>query len=696
MNYIGIDFGDGTTSLAILRTDKNGLALRDEKGNPIRPEEQGILSGDDTTGNTREIPSVMARNQKDPRQVIIGEKAVQFATLGYTLHSGWKTYPSAPRGTETYSAKERERDAKAFMEAIWEHYRKTDSISDNLCVAIGVPSDWSQEDIDKYREWAEAAGIPSVKVIPESTAALLYARKFLKDADGKSLSDTALERGILMIDIGSSTTDFTFARGLSMPFAPYGKEFGARLVDIKILHRIVMEAPEGVRDAVKDTLLLRKENRELKNAAVFSCRRMKERYFTSCLPEDPSRIVRGISDGAIEVGENFLDMYLWEDGRTRVASPRYWDALLEEGCPDYAKLKTPGGMYSWRQLFRKYLEEAREKISGACGNAVLGDVTIVLTGGASRMWFVQDDIRSVFGGDVRIFTGTGNEKSFSVSRGLAWACYAQDRICKKKQTVRDEVQRAVRGDEQLKLKWIREFGTLSSPLSEESAKKILSAVAHRIRTNPASMNTKRKIADYAKIQATALAKDLTDSARVGEIVKGLTEKVLASPEIAGLTAELFEEFGRVALAPKFVAASLDGFVMDNIDIDFDVDVLGIVDTVFVVLIIAAAYCFGFLPGLFLTAAYYLGAREALQKFFSGKPDDVIADDKLKNMADKFEENSSVQRVQEQISKKLCMGVPGMGVPGRKTYRDSVFEAVEANVVRIKVAELDALAGFYAK
>ena len=93
----------------------------------------------------------------------------------------------------------------------------------------------------------------------------------------------------------------------------------------------------------------------------------------------------------------------------------------------------------------------------------------------------------------------------------------------------------------------------------------------------------------------------------------------------------------------------------------------------------------------MTAAYYCGGREAIQKFFGGKPDDVIAGDKLEDMAKTLEESSSVQRVKEQISARLCRGAAG-----GKAYVDSVLEAVEANVVRIKEAELDALAGFYAR
>lgn len=149
MNYIGIDFGDGTTSLALLQTDSNGNALKDEKGKTIRPREQDILSGDETTGSRTEIPSVLARHS-DPKisETPIGEKAAQLVTSGWELHSNWKTYPSKPRETEIYSAEDRERDAKAFMKAVWEHYCKTDSPPENLKVAIGVPSDWKAADIE--------------------------------------------------------------------------------------------------------------------------------------------------------------------------------------------------------------------------------------------------------------------------------------------------------------------------------------------------------------------------------------------------------------------------------------------------------------------------------------------------------------------------------------------------------------------
>ena len=688
MNYIGIDFGDGTTSLALLQTDSNGNALKDEKGKTIRPREQDILSGDETTGSRTEIPSVLARHS-DPSKTSetpIGEKAAQLVTSGWELHSNWKTYPSTPKETAIYSARDRERDAKAFMKAVWEHYCKTDSPPDNPKVAIGVPSDWKAADIEKYREWAVEAGIPNVTILPESTAALLYARQFLKDQNGNPVSDTALEDGILMIDIGSSTTDFTYANGLKLPFEPYGMEFGSRYIDLIILKSCVESLPPQSRDRIRNTLF-RKENRELKNAAVFSCRKMKERYFTSLVPDDSDRIARNISEGAVQVGEDFLDLQLWEDPRTRIASASYWKGLLDSGCPAFAKIKTANGkQYAWRELFREYLKKTRENISRTSGEGSLDKLTVVLTGGASRMWFVLDDIAEVFGGETRIFTGTGNERSFSVARGLAWACYAQDKIGLARSRVEKELKAIVESVETKSS--FRE--NRIEPIGDEMAKRILSSIAAQIRGKPASMNTKRKIADFAKQLADEFGAEIADKKRMVSMVKDETVEVLNLEKVKKTTDGLYGEFGRVSLAPSFSSENLKHFTVPKISIKLDLD--GIIDGLLAMIVIAIAFLIWWPLGAALWAIYHLGGDAVLKRFLGNGPDDVLSDKRLKQIADKLDSDASTaQKVKDQIVGQLCDGKEFS-----KTYMGSILGAVKQNLIAVKQSELDALAGFYSK
>lgn len=682
MNYIGIDFGDGTTSLALLQTDSNGNALKDEKGKTIRPREQDILSGDETTGSRTEIPSVLARHS-DPKisETPIGEKAAQLVTSGWELHSNWKTYPSEPKETAIYSAEDRERDAKSFMKAVWEHYCKTDSPPENPKVAIGVPSDWKAADIEKYREWAVEAGIPNVTILPESTAALLYARQFLKDQNGNPVSDTALEDGILMIDIGSSTTDFTYAKGLKLPFEPYGMEFGSRYIDLIILKKCVESLPPQSRDRIRNTLF-RKENRELKNAAVFSCRKMKERYFTSFDPGDSKRTARNISEVAVQVGEDLLDLQLWEDSKTRTVSASYWKGLLDSGCQDFAKIKTANGKkYAWRELFREYLKKTQENIRRNGGEGSLDKLTVVLTGGASRMWFVLDDIAEVFGEETRIFTGTGNERSFSVARGLAWACYAQDKIGLARNGLDEKCHAVVYAEATQTL--IREKHL--APKAEEIARKILSSISERIQMSPDSMNTRRKISDYCDKCAKEFSNKLKNKTYVTTLIQSASTDILNSRESETILASLHQEFGRASMIPTYKSRDLEGFDTSRISGKIDIGVIGFFGKLFDRMAKS--------PFVYLNPTL-IGMISVIRSMLNLNPDDVLSSAQLEEFADTFKAKETIEKVKSQIMEGLCDCDDNKGF--EETYLGQILEAAKQSVLCAKEFELNALAGFYTK
>ncbi len=69
---------------------------------------------------------------------------------------------------------------------------------------VGCPSGWSSEVRHEYKEVLQHAGLGQVDIVAESRAAFLDARSSGDLGDVRQLTGA-----VLIIDIGSSTTDFT-------------------------------------------------------------------------------------------------------------------------------------------------------------------------------------------------------------------------------------------------------------------------------------------------------------------------------------------------------------------------------------------------------------------------------------------------------------------------------------------------------
>jgi len=68
---------------------------------------------------------------------------------------------------------------------------------------VGCPSGWSVKERSEYQQLLQEAGIPLLNVVPESRAAFMQAKEAGKLEYEKLISS------VLIVDIGSSTTDFT-------------------------------------------------------------------------------------------------------------------------------------------------------------------------------------------------------------------------------------------------------------------------------------------------------------------------------------------------------------------------------------------------------------------------------------------------------------------------------------------------------
>jgi molecular chaperone DnaK (HSP70) len=89
---------------------------------------------------------------------------------------------------------------------------------------VGAPSGWSSAVCSKYEDLLRSAGLSQVEVKPESRGALLFARD-----SGEVVMENGQFRGkILIVDIGSSTTDYTRVVDLRSARRPRQHQVGCR------------------------------------------------------------------------------------------------------------------------------------------------------------------------------------------------------------------------------------------------------------------------------------------------------------------------------------------------------------------------------------------------------------------------------------------------------------------------------------
>ena len=77
---------------------------------------------------------------------------------------------------------------------------------EECAVYVGCPAGWRKPDRERYREIFEETGYPPVRIVSESRAALISACLSRHLQVGYDI----LSKSVLVVDVGSSTTDFAF------------------------------------------------------------------------------------------------------------------------------------------------------------------------------------------------------------------------------------------------------------------------------------------------------------------------------------------------------------------------------------------------------------------------------------------------------------------------------------------------------
>ncbi|MBR3001318.1 MAG: Hsp70 family protein [Oscillospiraceae bacterium] len=280
------------------------------------------------------------------------------------------------------------RDIRSFAGGVLgELYLNGDLIrGEDHCFYIGCPAGWGKGTREEYREIFQEVGYPPAKIISESRAALVSACQSKHLQVGYDI----LSRPVLVIDIGSSTTDFAYiTSGKEEELQTGGEVFlGGGIMDEILLEESV--------SAALDEKRIRKifsESEAWRTYCEFAARRLKEKYFSDEEFWEQNECVSSVT-----IRYSMIPAKL-----TLRMNPEIADRLLNK------KVDKLDGR-SFREVFTDSLVQVRDSIKDKQPELIF------LTGGVSRLPAIRDWCSDVFPDAVVI---RGAEPEFSVASGLA-------------------------------------------------------------------------------------------------------------------------------------------------------------------------------------------------------------------------------------------------------------------------------------
>ena len=273
---------------------------------------------------------------------------------------------------------------KVLMDNIYKYNYPHIKKEDSLILFVGCPSDpdWDQLKYQYAELIRQATGIRRVAVLPESRAAIINALEM----DRKIVID----EGIIVFDFGSLTSDCTYIIPKSDMVADFSITLGASMVEENMLKSALKSLPEKVLVNVTNTKI--------------QLREWKEFFFLKKFQEQIVPIERADNSEflILKVNQKLMDGVLCGQGA---------DEAAMQFC-------IRSEVNTWYGHCLDFFRAAREKLEKS--NAAVKH--IIITGGASRMPFIMELCREVFGKKGISYSHEENPQ-FSVSKGLCFAGY---------------------------------------------------------------------------------------------------------------------------------------------------------------------------------------------------------------------------------------------------------------------------------
>ena len=517
LEIIGFDLGHGETAIA--RTTSNSLS---------DPQTIDILN------NKNSILTAVALDPK--KGILIGDDAYIYhksESLRILFKSSRFTDPEVSESI------------KLFVYKCLQTLQNAGKITNDKdsYFFVGSPSGWTTEDKQNYRILLKKAGMQNVVIVPESRAAFLDAK------ESGTLNETKNKffDSVLIIDIGSSTTDFTIIRNYEEKPLDFGyNSLGAGLLDTAIFNRTL----NGYGEKKSNLEKIFRENPVMKSKCLLKCREVKENYFSKTNEMD--WIETSCSGSERITNKEHFDIDIYRSDM---------EEILSTPIPELDNS-------NWPDAFRSALIKCKENKEYQHPKLVL------LTGGASRMRFTYDICCDVFSDSI---VRVGLEPHLTIAKGLAIVGRTDFKI----QGFRAEIDELIHSDK-LRNVVVNEFPGLFRRVSatflnqciEISLKDFQSWAEGKFRTlGDMEKDSMRKI--------DALIREKGEIIFAGDIVQWLTE---LNPKIETLTYPICDKYN---VPRKALSASVTPSAVE-IDQDNFKDVVKLGDT--------ATTTLGFLAG----------------------------------------------------------------------------------------------------
>jgi len=375
--FFGFDLGDAESAVAVLK-----------KGSKESPEMLSVAESQSL---------ITAYAILKDRSLVIGENAC------YDPDASVRRLRFKSRFLKD---KESAEDIRRFASGVLGDLYTSSSLiqGEDACFYVGCPAGWDKNARERYRQIFELTGYPPTRIVSESRAALVGACRSKHLQVGYDI----LQKPVLVVDIGSSTTDFAYIRG--------GKEvelktagevaLGGGLMDEMLLEESLKNSPNEAK--------LRKifsESDAWRTYAEFACRRLKEKYY-----KDEAYFKENECSKTLRISYRLpvkLTIKMDEEISKR---------LLEKRSP------ICGG-----KSFKEAFVESLHQIHEALEDEKMPEL-VFLTGGVSKMPVMSDWLREAFPEAVVIM---GSEPEFSVARGLSWCGQIDEDVRAFRQEIQD-------------------------------------------------------------------------------------------------------------------------------------------------------------------------------------------------------------------------------------------------------------------
>ncbi len=389
---IGIDFGHGETSASY-----HGLHDKTDF------KDLEILPG------KKVIPSAVAILEDEGREKIcVGEAAVANAGIAKDFQISFKKRPSEMNKVER-------KRMVAFMKGVYAGIldKHPDFVHREHVVYIARPSQsvWDAEE-RAYIQIAEEAGLPVAGIQKESRAAYFRAR-----TQGGNKIDSYVKEGVLIVDFGSSTIDFTYLNARLTKPIDDGRPLGANEVEMALM-KYAMEHPTPTDNVIGEFAYRFGWNRESipYNQMLFAFRKAKEGFYSN------------MAQPKFSIALDYFDLTSSEK------DPLEGYGGFSINRNDVNKILSKEGYINRVKDAVKVFKEERLK-----GQKV---ALVYLTGGASRMDFVRETFMEMFNLD-KVHCPSDDNPSLIVSQGVANLSYADIRTEGKADELKREAQEII-------------------------------------------------------------------------------------------------------------------------------------------------------------------------------------------------------------------------------------------------------------